>query len=275
MNVAPVYYGLNNGNKPAWMDMVSAPPSDLNAMLANGDLDVSPVSSAAYARNQDDWILLPDLSISCFGKVMSVLLVSKYPFEQLTGKTVILTRESATAAALSRYLFASRNVKPGIETGKILCACDFREDAAAALVIGDSALKEKWASHYSHVWDLGEMWKKQTGLPFVFALWAARKSFAYENPEWISAIVEQFYLSRCQGKKHILKILPIACKRLGIDEAACTEYYKRLHYSLNPMQIKGLEAFFNGLYQENIIPRPVKLSFFQSSVQHCLREYAA
>ncbi|MGE0083108.1 MAG: menaquinone biosynthetic enzyme MqnA/MqnD family protein [Desulfococcaceae bacterium] len=274
MNVAPVYYGLNNGHKPRWMDMVCAPPSVLNTMLAAGELDISPVSSAAYARHQKEWLLLPDLSISCFGKVMSVLLVSRCSFKELDKKTVVLTRDSAAAAALSRYLFASQRICPQFKTGKVLCPDDLPHEAGAALVIGDAALKEDWAAHFAHVWDLGEMWLERTRMPFVFALWAVRRQFAEENPESVSAVTEEFRRSKLLGKQNIKRILPLASEKLGISTDTCDHYYQRLHYDLSPMQIRGLERFFNGLYREGIISKPVNLSFFHEE-QTFSRSHAA
>jgi len=264
MNVAPVYYGLDNGMKPAWINMFSAPPSVLNTMLANGELDISPVSSVAYARNQNDWLLLPDLSISCFGKVMSVILVSKYPLNQLTYKKVILTEESATAAALLRLLFSLKKIKPYFETGKIRYTDDFRQnDVSAALVIGDAALKEKWQKEFDYVYDLGEMWWNLTELPFVFALWAVRRSFAEKKPESVYSVAEQFYLSKHKGLMNIREIIPAASAKLNLGTDICRDYYSHLHYDLNPLHIKGLETFFKGLYEERIISKPVSLSFFE------------
>ncbi len=262
MNVAPVYYGLNNGHKPRWMDMICAPPAVLNTMLAGGQLDISPVSSAAYARNRKEWLLLPDLSISCFGKVMSVLLVSRCPFAELDGKSLVLTRDSAAAAALTRYLFASQGICPQFETGKVLCPDDLPREAGAALVIGDAALKENWAAHFDHVWDLGQVWMEQTRLPFVFALWAVRREFAEENPESVSAVIEKFRRSKLMGEQNISRIIPLASEKLGISMDICDHYYQRLHYDLSSLQIRGLERFFDGLYRERIILEPVHLSFF-------------
>ena len=275
MNVAPIYYGFNNRYKPRWMNLISAPPSDLNKMLENRELDVSPVSSAAYAKNQDKWLLLPNLSISCRGPVMSVILVSKYSFKELSEKTVILTRESAAAAALSRFLFASQKVKPYIQTGKIRSAADLNHNADAALIIGDAALKEEWKSEFNHVWDLGEMWKKHTGLPFVFALWAVRKAFAQKHPELVLSIANQFQISKAFGKKNMSQIYQQASKRLGISLHKCRQYYNHLYYGLNHDQITGLEYFFQGLYQENIISRPVKLCFFNKMPDVFIRDHAA
>ncbi|WP_373501398.1 menaquinone biosynthetic enzyme MqnA/MqnD family protein [Desulfococcus sp.] len=275
MNVAPVYYGLNNGRKPDWIDIISAPPAALNAMMDEGRIDISPVSSAAYARHQDDWLVLPDLSIACLGPVMSVLLVSRHPFEDLNGKKVILTRDSATAAALTRCLLSSAGVHARLATGRVRTAADLPEDTGAALVIGDAALREAWSARFDHVWDLGELWRDRTGLPFVFALWAVRRSFAEAHPACVSAVLTALHRSRREGMRNIGRILPQASDRLGIPEARCREYYSRLRYSLDPAEIEGLSAFFRGLCREKILSRPVRLSFFRRPDAACAGSHAA
>ncbi len=263
MNVAPVYYGLENRAMPSWMKIIKAPPSGLNRMLEEKKLDISPVSSVAYTRNYDKWLILPDLSISCNGPVMSVMLVSKYPFKELSGKKIILTRESATAALLLRYLLACDKIKPNMEKGIVANVRDFRKDAYAALIIGDMALKIKWKDYFPYVYDLGEMWWKKTSLPFVFALWAVRKRFAIKHPDIVNNIIKKFEKSKTRARENMENILACASKKLGITENMCRKYYSRLNYDLKEDQIKGLEYFFKGLYLENIISRPVRLSFFQ------------
>jgi len=263
MNVAPVYCGLDNGLKPSWLKLVNGPPAVLNQMMANGDLDISPVSSAAYARHQDEWLLLPDLSISCFGNVLSVLLVSRHPFDALDNRKVLLTDESATSADLSKLLFASKSIRPVFETGRIKTPADFHEKAGAALVIGDPALASHWDRHVDYVWDLGDMWRSLTNLPFVFALWAVRKSFAEKRPDVVSSVIDCFAVSKNKGKLNIDKIAESASQRLGLDIETSRKYYDLLHYDLGTFQIKGLEAFFEGLYREKIISGKVHLSFFE------------
>ncbi|MBL0717209.1 MAG: menaquinone biosynthesis protein, partial [Desulfosarcina sp.] len=144
VNVAPVYYLLDGNLKPQWCEIVSSPPSGLNKMLSNGEIDISPVSAAAYAQHQDDWLLLPELSISCMGKVMSVLLASKLPFEKLDNKKVVLTDDSASAAKLIELLFVKKNIKPVFQKISINNSSDIYTDADAVLVIGDTALNRDW-----------------------------------------------------------------------------------------------------------------------------------
>ena len=54
-------------------------PAELNAMLADGSLDLSPVSAMAWAQNADAFALLPDLCIGARDEVVSVLLASRTP----------------------------------------------------------------------------------------------------------------------------------------------------------------------------------------------------
>ena len=262
MNAAPVYYEIDKCPKLDWLKIVSAPPSILNNMMAKNELDISPVSSIAYAKHQDEWLLLPDLSIACFGKVMSVILVSKKPFEKLDNKKVIITDKSAAAAELIKLLFSIKRVKPVFETMPIQCPDEIKKSADAALIIGDKALKEKWHVHFDHIYDLGEMWLELTGLPFVFALWAVRKSFADERPEVVSLITKIFNVSREEGNKNLKDIAKKASEILGIDIAICRKYYELLNYNLDPMQLKGLTTFFDKLYHEKILNQKVHLKFF-------------
>ncbi len=264
MNVAPVYYGLDNGLKPAWLKIVNAPPAVLNNMMAIGELDISPVSSVAYARHQDEWLLLPNLSIACFGEVMSVILVSKYPFDKLKDKKVILTDASATGAEFLKLFFALKKVKPLFETGTIQSPEDMKKNADAVLVIGDAALIEKWGAHFDHLLDIGDMWEKLTGLPFVFAVWAVRKSFAGKKPEAVSSIIELFLASKRQGNQNIEQIAASASEKFRLDIDICKKYYNKLCYDLGPLQINSLETFFDKLCKEKIFPEKIKLSFFNS-----------
>lgn len=262
MNVAPVYYGLDRGLGPDWLDIVSYPPADLNRMISSSQLDISPVSSVAYAGHQDEWLILPDLSISCCGDVMSVLLVGKYPLEQLGGKTIIMTRESATSVELLKLICAMKHITPVFKTGTVKMAAELPSDTAAALVIGDAALNGQWESRFEHIVDLGGLWRSITGLPFVFALWVVRKTIAAQYPEQVAATVELLRQSRLMGRCHIEQIAGHASVKLGLGLDLCREYYQVLHHDLSSRQIQGLQTFFDGLRRERQVDRRIRLNFF-------------
>src|SRR5688500_19606645 len=74
INCYPVYGAIDAGTVKLDAELVTGVPSDLNAKMARGQLDVSVVSAIEYARASERYLLLPDLAISCDGPVRSVLL---------------------------------------------------------------------------------------------------------------------------------------------------------------------------------------------------------
>ncbi len=263
INVAPVYFGLDNGLRPSWIQLVSEPPAVLNKMLSEGQLDISPVSSVAYALNHKKWLLLPDNSISCFGKVMSVLLASKYPFEQLDGKNVLLTDESASAASLLKLLFSLKQIQPFFTKAPVKKPADIFQAVDAALVIGDSALSGSWMAHFPNIMDLGSMWKDLTGLPFVFAVWAVRKKFADDFPGVVETVARLFHCSRQNGEKNLELIASRSAGQLGFSPCFCSRYYSCLGYNLNRSEKTGLEVFLYAMFRKKMLPEKVKLSFIK------------
>jgi len=261
-NVAPVYFGLEQLAVFPEIQTQSRPPAVLNRMLEAGRLDISPVSASAYARNADQWMILPDLSISCTGRVMSVLLVSREPFERLDERKVCLSSDSAAAADLLRLLFARSHVKPVYSPVSVKLPDDL-DGSDAGLVIGDAALALNWRKYYRHVYDLGQMWLRWTGLPFVFAVWAVRRGFADAHPEQVEQILETFELSKESGLAHIVKIAGQAAQGLGLDFKTAMTYFLRLHYGLGDLEYRGLQTFFDMLYQYGRLDQPASPRFFK------------
>lgn len=267
MNVAPIYFGLDKQNSADWYDILSAPPAVLNHKMAIGELDISPVSTAAYAEHQKDWLLLPGLSISCDGPVMSVLLASRYSLKELGGKSVVISDESASAAALLRLIFMENDIEPVISRRKIDPHSSSLPDADAVLVIGDTALNGKWRKSYKYVWDLCGEWKDSTGLPFVFALWAVRREFAQKHADRVTTTLQILNQSRRQGCANIPTIatsLQTCCK---LDSDILKRYFHGLQYDLDKNKLKGLQEFYLKLYQSRLIPAPVALRFFEPMSQ--------
>ena len=262
INVNPVYYEFENQPLPDGMRLVSEPPATLNRMLQEGDLDISSISASAFARNADDWLMLPDMSIACYGKVMSVLLVSRHAFKDLHAKPVFLTDESATAVDLVKLLFALQDVQPAFERRRVKSPDDLADMAGAGLVIGDAALRHKWHDRFDHVWDLCEMWNDMTGLPFVFAVWAVRKSFAQAHPESVRRVIDMLQHSKSAGLADIDRIAEASASKLGIDLGVCKTYFKSMYYSLSEPEITCLNTFFKGLHHHGIIDKQPKITFF-------------
>ena len=143
-------------------------PSGLCQRLAKGQLDVALVSSFEFVRNPI-YRIVDDVSISSDGAVYSVVVAHRGEFSNI--EEIELDPASETAANLLRCLLAELGLTPRLTR----VVHGSTELPRARLIIGDQAIsfRQNHAGAFQF-WDLGEQWKKLTGLPFVYALWLIR-----------------------------------------------------------------------------------------------------
>jgi chorismate dehydratase len=146
-------------------------PSEQNRRLREGIVMLSPSSSIEYAQNSENYVICDRFCTSSTLEIRSVKLFSKYKWENLSGKTVHLTRESETSIALLKLLSSQRfKVQP------VWNADSFNEETCdARLLIGDRALVESSENKWDYDYDLASVWQSWQNLPFVFGLWIIRK----------------------------------------------------------------------------------------------------
>lgn len=263
INVAPVYHGFDTGQVAAPFSLIARAPATLNSMILNNSLDISPVSSVAYARHHNYLMVLPGLSISCFGDVMSVVLAARYPIDELGGKTILFSSESETAAGFLRLYFARKKIFPVFVATHIGSSDDrVCADAAGVLTIGDLALTGDWHRRFEHVWDIGRLWREMADRPFVFGLWVVRKAFAEARPDVVAEILARFHESKAKGMAQMDQVAQRAAGVAGLDVETCRRYYSLLQYDLGPEQIAGAETFFDMLFAQGMLGERVRLSFF-------------
>src|SRR6266540_1371228 len=147
-------------------------PSTLCSKLSAGKLDVALVSSFEFLRNPI-YRIVDDVSISSDGPVYSVVVAHRGEFSDI--EEIELDPASETAVNLLRCLLAELGFTPRLTGGVPGSAGSPR----ARLIIGDQAIsfRQNHAGEF-RFWDLGEQWKKLTGLPFVYALWLIRPELA-------------------------------------------------------------------------------------------------
>ena len=212
-------------------ELVTGTASELNDLLAAGELQVSVVSAVEYARNAAAYHLLPDLAITCDGPVHSVALFSPPAGRRsstaapccctASSRTSVLLLELLVPAPLERARRASPPPAPKRRTCDALAGLPHE----AVLVIGDAALLLAAEERYPVRVDLGAEWKAWTGLPFVFAVWAARREAELAGgaggaPSGCS--------SRAPGGWRISTSSPRqAARATGVAEAVCRAYLGR------------------------------------------------
>lgn len=255
INCYPVYGAIDRGLVKMPAKLVSGTASELNDLLAAGELQVSAVSAVEYARNAAAYHLLPDLAITCDGPVHSVALFSKRPLDDLTDCTVLLSASSRTSVLLLELFCRHRwGIRPHFATARAE-AVDLTTLTAlpheAVLVIGDAALHLSTRSVYPIRVDLGEEWKAWTGLPFVFAVWAARRDAPAAG---VRAVHQRLLDSRAWGLAHLDELAAAAALNTGVAEATCRAYLGDLDYALSYRHLAGLTEFFGRLAREGVVP---------------------
>ena len=273
LNCAPVYGAVDRGIVTLDAELVSGVPTTLNRGMADGTIDVSVVSAVEYARDAGKYLLLPDLAISCNGDVRSVMLFSTRPAHELGGAQVLVSRSSMTSVALLELLFEHVwKVKPVFVPGDTE-ADDLRRDqssVSARLVIGDAALMLRHRTHpvavahgrdYPCVYDLGAEWKRWTGLPFVFAVWVARREVNVREALQVHGALME---SRAWGLANLGKIADEASPVSRLPSPVILEYLAGLDYGLDLEYLEGLSEFFRRLELAGRVPQG-KLVFLSAA----------
>lgn len=260
INVLPIYYALERAYVPNGFEMVPGTPAELNGRLFRGEVEVSAISSVEYGRHFRKYLLLPHLSISTEGDVGSVLFFSRVPFTRLTGKEVILSASSATSAALIQILlYELFGARPRYRSAPVREA--FPEGAYGLLAIGDEALRLKATGRYPYFLDLGRAWHDLTGLPFVFGLWAARRTFYKSNPGEVKAVHQALLQSKEWGLTALDKICRHASGMLDMSTKDLLSYFHLLNYDLDDRQQEGLRIFYHYLHRSGALSEVVELEF--------------
>ncbi len=164
-NAKPLIYGLK--------DVMLAHPTELARKLRGGEVDVGLVPVMEVLEQPQLYDVLDGFSISSRGPVRSVILAHRIPLEKISRISVDI--HSKTSAALVRVVCARfLGLEPDYFPLENLAPTAEQE---AVMLIGDQALKflSTTGSHGWQIMDLGTLWKEKTGLPFVYAVWAARK----------------------------------------------------------------------------------------------------
>jgi chorismate dehydratase len=256
LNCLPIYWGLMRSGALLDVDLFKDTPDRLNAALIAGDLDIGPISLVEYLRHADDLLLLPDLAVGSDGPVLSVNLVSTRPLAQLDGRPVALGSTSRTGVLLAQMLLAERY---GAEPEYFRCPPDLTQmllEADAGVLIGDAALRALYEAPARglEVTDLGQAWREWTGLPMVFAVWAARKEFVARHPGRVKDVHEAFLRSRdlCLGS--LDEVAEAGARWEPFDAVTLASYFRTLDFSLGDRQVAGLREFARRAADRDEVP---------------------
>jgi chorismate dehydratase len=235
-------------------------PTELNRLLYEGKVDVSPSSSIEYAMNPGRYLILPGLSISSKSRVMSILLESKLPIEELDNKIVALTTASATSVVLLRILL---ELKHELNPGYILYEQGVEDPidrADAILTIGDLAITKPETPGFTYRYDLGDLWHQFTGLPFVFALWQVNYKKTIERD--LVVLYDILKTSKSYGLSHLQELAHTYSDRFRIPAEVLFTYWNLFSYDFDENEKKSLLAYYGYAAEIGAIEPMTNLRFW-------------
>ena len=257
LNTKPLVHGLPV-RSASWQLELDL-PSRLATRLAAGDLDVALIPSISFWQDPS-YRIVSDACIACRGPVRSVKLVARTPLEQI--RTLAVDEGSCTSGTLARILLREKlGLEPELVPFPI--DVDLHDVAAdAVVVIGDRAMHVEGAP-FVRTWDLGDVWNRRFGLPFVFAVWVARPDIDIEP---VRRRLEQ---ARDEGVRKIESIAQAEAPKLGWTVDDGVQYLRdHLHFTLGPKELAGMELFYRHAVRWGLAPDGWESSAVAASLEN-------
>ena len=261
LNVLPLTYGYaKTGLTP-----LNGVPTFINRELDEGRLDVSQISSIAFARMSRRLVMLPDICVRADDEVESIVLVSRKPIEQLNGEKVIVTSKSETAKCLLKIIMSKGyDATPDYEVRRVDIENPIDDDAAASLLIGDDALS---VNHHRprgvFCYDLGREWHRMTGRSMVYAVWAARRELDAES---IDNIGRRINRAMAYGLEHKSEAIRAELDKTPFTFEVLDHYLGGvIKWDLTQEHLQSLQMYYKFAEEIGVLERTPQVEIFHRS----------
>ncbi len=238
-NTLPFIYGIKNNAIIDEIELLLDPPAICADKLIAGIVDIGlvPIASISEIKNAG---IFSNYCIGADGPARTVILASDVPVEEI--KEIVLDYQSRTSVQLIQILvreFWHYNIN--FKMGSLGFEETDIKGTTAAIVIGDKAFVVE--KKYKYAYDLAEVWKNFTGLPFVFACWVT-------NCKLEKTFVEKFEEANHYGVSHISEAA-MTVKFNGLNRIDDIEHYLKnnMSYVLDEKKKEAMQLFLKLIYK--------------------------
>ena len=227
-------------------------PSRLADALANHELDVALIPSIEFFR-RPGYEIISNACVAARGPVLSVKLYCRVHPGAV--RRIALDEGSRTSATLVKIILAERFGAFPESEPLTMESLTTDSSADAVLLIGDRAMHAP-PENFAEVIDLGEMWYRWTGLPFVFAMWVAHQD---SNTTGVAKALNE---ARNRGLAAIGEIAIAEAPKLNISRHLAQRYLtNNLHYKMTSAELSGLRLFHELASRHNLVNHNANLVF--------------
>jgi chorismate dehydratase len=268
LNSAPLVYSFTQGFLRQKYDFIGdEAPSRCAEMLRAGECEIALIPVIELQRIPGLRIA-PEIAVASKKRVRSVLIASRRPLEEV--RRLTLDPASRTSQTLVKILFLRRyGFMPECAEramGPLVDVRNLFDTADAALVIGDPAMRLEASARGLDlkIYDLAEEWRAMTGLPFVFAVWAAREDICDRAPGLPSlpSLVDDLIAAKREGVDHIEQIATQYTSELELPRGKLLHYLSQnVNYDLDDENLRGMGAYFDLAHECGLIAQPRPMLF--------------
>src|SRR4051812_4397528 len=131
-----------------------------------------------------------------------------------------------------------------------------RQDLDGFLKMGDPCLQLLMPPGYEAL-DLAAEWNAFTSLPFVFAVWLARRGVDLEG------LNKNLFMAKREGLRNVEQIARAEAPKLGLDYLRAKNYISKIvHYDLGRFELGGLDLFRRYLVRQGLAPHGSGFDFY-------------
>jgi len=232
--------------------IAEALPSECARQLEAGECDVALVPVASCIQHPE-WEVVPGIAIASRGAVETVVVASRVPLEEVT--TIHLDDASRTSSLLLRLILRERGLEPELRSASHEDVVARVEGRHAALVIGDAAFG--LTARFPHVLDLGAEWFTRTGLPMVFALWAAKPGVLTDAHVTALADARDHGVQFAERHAQAYREQRLALGLEAASENVYANYLRRsIRFGLDAYEREGLIEFLTRAHRSRLVNVP-------------------
>jgi aminodeoxyfutalosine synthase len=220
--------------------MLPIAPRRMGVLSQNGEIDAGLFSLMDYFA-QEDQLTLMDFCIASRDQVKSVILLSKEGWQGLSGKRIGIIDDTATSVRLLQVILEKKyGVKALFE--RMHAGVNDHSRFDAVLLIGDEALKRAKSGlpGFDLVYDLAKEWYEWQKMPFVFAVWAFKKSLPPDKALELHDIIST---SLSRGEAEIDTIGAVHGSALHLTKDETAEFLQGFNYHLGEREKEAMAAF--------------------------------
>jgi predicted solute-binding protein len=215
-------------------------PRRMGVLSKLGQIDAGAFSLMDYFR-QEEALDLMGWCIATRDQVKSVMLFSKEGWADLDGKTIGITDDTATSVRLLQVLLEKKyGVKAQFE--RLHSGVNNLTKYDAVLLIGDEALQHNKTGldGFELVFDLAREWYDWQKLPFVFAVWAMKKSLPDATKSELASLLSK---SLEKSEENFVSIAGPHGRRIGLSDQETLGYLQGFNYRLGEREKESMARF--------------------------------